>query len=682
MLLIVLLMVVVSSLLLSALLQIKPLNAWILSIYLFSVSQIVIAGEVAGLCNQLNNETVFLAIHLFVLIILSILWYKNGRPELFQITKIKDFFTRRKSFISLITKYPDLFLLSAAVIVTYLVSAYLILIVPPNTNDSMTTYLARIGFWLQDGSFFGWATPNIYQLIFPVNSQLQILWTILLSGTDRYAGFVQLFSALICGLAIFGIARALKWSKAAALFSSLCWAAFPQIILQSSSTQTDLAITATILICFYFLIMALEGNKEKYAVLAGMALGLAFGTKQTIFFLAPGLFILLIFIMPSYRKKGIVILKSWVISSIAAALVLGSFVYLNNFLKYKNPLGPPEIVSNETNNGSFDAAAIKILHNPARHFYQFIDPVGLPNRLVARVVDIKKNIIKPILESIGLFIDSDQGLSIAANQFDYSEIPVIQEDTSWFGPLSVIVLLPAFFYQLFEGFKKRKVFILGLIISSVSFFLCVSLLKRGWTPYQGRYFVLSVSLISPLMACMFSTRLPGRIYRTITALLGTFVLFYTVLSNPAKPIIRDYWTFNQKMISSYQERGLPGARDQLLDVFTNKNSIFKMSRLEKFVLQGKLMRAPLTLSAAHIRPGETLGILGPEGTWYYPFFGEHFEYRVVPIYPEENLSNKDWLKTSGIDWILISYESISRENIPDYLQVIEELKEWGIYTLR
>lgn len=680
MLLLVLVIVIVSSLLICALLKIKPFIAWIFSIYLFTVSQIVIAGEIAGLCNQLNNKTIFFAIHFITFIISSIIWYKKDRPELFQLNEMKDFLTGRVRILGLIKKYPDLLLLSVAVLIAYMVSAYLILVVPPNTNDSMTTYMARIGFWLQNGTFFGWATPNIYQLIFPVNSQIQILWTILFSGSDRYAGFVQLFSALISGLAIYGIARTLKWSRAAALFSSICWAVFPQIILQSSSTQTDLGVTATVLVCFYFLKIALEENSRKYACLSGMALGLAFGTKQTIFFLAPGLFILLILIMTGYQKKGISILKSWVISGIAAVLVLGSFVYINNFLKYKNPLGPPEIVSSETNNGSFEAAAIKILHNPARHVYQFIDPVGLPNSLVARIVDLKTNMIKPIFKSIGLFLDSDQGLSIATNQFDYSAMPVIQEDTSWFGPLSVIVLLPAFFFQLFNGIRKRNAFILGLIISGVSFFLCVSLLKRGWTPYQGRYFVLSVSLISPFMASLFSACLSGRIYRAIVALLGTFVLFYTVLSNPAKPVIRDYWTFNQKVISSYQERGLSGAGDQLLDVFTNKNSIFKMSRLEKFVLQGTLMRAPITLATAHMRSGETLGILGPEGTWYYPFFGENFNYRVLPIYPKENLLNEEWLETSGIDWVLISYESIAPEEIPDYLRVIEELKNWGIYS--
>jgi hypothetical protein len=672
--------VLLTTLLITSLLRISSIVPRLLAIFLIAVAQIVLVGEIAGLTGLMNNQFFYLIFHLLSLAVSIGFWIKYHTPSVFPISELKGQVASLRSLPDLIRKYPDLFIFSAAILIAYLVNAVLILVVPPNTNDSMTTHMARIGFWLQNGSLRSWSTPYIFQLIYPINAQLQILWTILFRGSDQFAGFVQWFACIFAGIAIYGIARLIKCGKAASLFAVLVWASFPQIILQSSSTQNDLAVAAFSVVGIYFIFKNTRSRDEIDIWLSGLSFGLAAGTKQTWFFLIPGLVligIVLILKQNDYIKNVI----RWGMATAVCALIFGSVIYIKNWMDYRNPFGPPEVVAGDTTSSSITSQLVKITYNPARHFYQFIDPGGLPSSVADKITTIKKSIYKPFSEAIDLPLDAPVGLYIDKNPFDYEMSTDIQEDTSWFGPLSVIVLLSAFCYQFVLGIKKKDALIVGLIFLGFSFFCLVSILRRGWSPYQGRYFVISITILAPLMASLFSNRLGGKLYRYLAALVGIVVIFYTTFKNPAKPFIRDYWTFNQGLSSEFQQRGLAGVMKQFSDIFTDPTSIFQLSRQEKFALQGTLMRAPLTLADNHMKSGDTLGLLGPDGTWHYPFFGDAFEFRLVLIYPQNSLFSNDWLTEQGVDWVLVSHDSIPKSKIPGNLELVEELKSWGIYHL-
>ncbi len=240
MLFVAIIIVLLTALLITSFLSIRSVVPRLLAIYLIAVAQIVLVGEIAGLTGMINNQIFYFAFHILALAISIGFWIKLNKPSIFLIEELKKESVSLGSLTGLIRKYPDLFIFSAAILIAYLVNALLILVVPPNTNDSMTTHMARIGFWLQSGSLRSWSTPYIFQLIYPINSQLQILWTILFRGSDQFAGFMQWFACIFAGIAIYGIARLIKWGKAASFFAMLVWASFPQIILQSSSTQNDL----------------------------------------------------------------------------------------------------------------------------------------------------------------------------------------------------------------------------------------------------------------------------------------------------------------------------------------------------------------------------------------------------------------------------------------------------------
>ena len=142
---------------------------------------------------------------------------------------------------------------------------------------------------LQRGSFFPWATDRVWQITYPVNMQLQMFWTVLFLGTDRIVEIVQWLGALAAMLAVFGLARLLGASRAQALFAGLVWATFPEIVLEATTTQNDLVAGTLFAAMLYLFFLGLAKQNNGALVLSGVALALGMGTKQTLFFLIPGL---------------------------------------------------------------------------------------------------------------------------------------------------------------------------------------------------------------------------------------------------------------------------------------------------------------------------------------------------------------------------------------------------------
>ena len=156
------------------------------------------------------------------------------------------------------------------VLVFYAVGIFLILLVPRNTNDILTTHLARVAFWLQHGDMFPWNTPNKFNLIYPINANLLMLWTMLFTNSWLITGFIQWFSALAGAVSIFGISRRLGWHRAGALFAGLVWLSLPEILLQSTTTQLDLLVGVLVVIAIDFLISGSQNRNSREIALEAL----------------------------------------------------------------------------------------------------------------------------------------------------------------------------------------------------------------------------------------------------------------------------------------------------------------------------------------------------------------------------------------------------------------------------
>jgi 4-amino-4-deoxy-L-arabinose transferase-like glycosyltransferase len=544
-------------------------------------------------------------------------------------------------------------LLGAGLTAAFIFAAVLILVVPPNNNDSLSTHLSRVGYWLQHGSFFPWPTPRIYQLIYPVNAQLQLLWTILFWGSDQLAGFVQWFAALGSIVAVFGLARLLGWKPPQATFASLIYASFPQVLLQATSTQNDLIIANLFAVAVYFMILGLQKRHRACLVLSALSLGLGFGTKQTIYFLLPCLGILFLFLWYKYGFKVWRDFVYWGIACVTCFMLFAAYLNAMVWYNFGNPFGPPDVVQQQIERKNPQLIINHIRYNVPRLLYQAADTCGLPGPIDGYAHKVKMRIAKAFFNAIGFSIEGTQ-YTAPKHVFNLAKKNLNEEDYAWYGPLSVLLLFPAMVFQFAQGVRSREPIRAGLVLNALVFLLIDSFVRPGWDIYQGRYFMPVVVLNAPLMASLFQDKGWSRFLRYTAVGLALMVVTVTMLYNPAKPIAgkRATWV-----------------------------NIWSADRVVLQTLQAHRSRQMLQMVDALVPDDATLGLY----TSYmldYPLFGEHFTRRLIPIYPFDKITDDKWLNEQGIEYILVQGRGESQIIPPNDLEEVKGIKGWTLYTWR
>lgn len=640
------LLVLCFAIITTSLFKFHSLASSLLAWYLFFVAGVVLVSEIAGFFKLLNYPFFFLALHIIMALISFLFWIYNGSPPLF--ASINQKLLKHTNWPRLIKTSSGLWSLAAGISLAFLVNAALILLVPQNNNDSMATHLARVGYWLQHGSFEPWATPSIKQIIFPFNAQVQFLWTILFTKGTHFAGFVQWAAALTSMVAIAGIARILGSSRQQALFSALIWGTLPLILLESTTTQNDLVLTALVLIAIYFLYVGLKSSQDRTLVLSGMALGLAIGTKQTVFFILPGLGLFLLTQIKCWQNMLKRIFR-WGLYTFASFALLGAYVYTMNFINYANPFGPTDLVNDIV--GLQDAHLYNdLILKPARWLYQFADPVGIPPFFAELFVRLKALIAAKLFSVFHIPVESGAGIHLyPKNQFDLHGLPLVQEDEAWFGPLGFFFLLPVIGWQTIIAIKQKSHYKLGLTILAASLVVGIMFLKGNWTPYQGRYMILAVSCTAPLVATVWGNNRIQKIINWLIICIGLLVTATVVLTNYAKPLVgpRAIWKLDYIHLQTMQS----GSHREIYRIVTNQ-----------------------------VPEDATLGHQLPAGSWEFPYFGKYISRKLVPIYLPSYINNSRWLHNQGIEYVLVNHCAFPDVQTASELTRIARAKCFTLFT--
>jgi hypothetical protein len=349
-------------------------------------------------------------------------------------------------------------LLCVVVVAIYLFGAFLILNVPPNNSDAMSYHLARVGYWQQNASLSPWPTHDLRRTTFPPNAEISILWSVTFLKDARFAGLVQWTAALIAGLAIFGLARQFGYSLVQSGFAVLIWASFPEILLQSTSTQNDLVVSAFFISSIYFLYVGVQSKQNTLLLLSGAALGLALGTKSTVLFMLPGLGITLLLFIATRSILGHI--RLWLFASLVGFLLFGSFIFFSNLLTYGHPLGGASSVENVTQ--SSVPRATLLVTNAARYSYQMLDLTGLPDFIAQPLLNLKATVARSVFRALNIPVESTNTIAFRDQPFTLELDRGVHEDIAWFGLLGFLIFIPAFTYQTYVGIRDRDPYRLGL----------------------------------------------------------------------------------------------------------------------------------------------------------------------------------------------------------------------------
>lgn len=476
----------------------------ILFVILFTSAFVFTSTEVLSLCNALNTFSLQLS-WAFYLVAAGVLCIKTKPPfrSMFR-CNIKLFF-REHTFLKLVA------LLSLAVTFLISITAY------PNTWDSMTYHLARIMHWLQNANTEHYPTAIDRQVAFQPLAEYWMMHFMCVSGTDKMANLVQwmFFGGSIC--AGYLIAAELGAGKKGKYLAVFFVSAIPMALLQSSSTQTDLAEGFFICTSILFLLKCLQHKfATQQVLLFALSVALACITKGTAYiYLLPLLFV--------FAVSAIVIQKTGAIKtaliSICIIIFFNGLYWYRNFETYKYPLGQQYELNNKVI--SLNGFISNVSRNIAMH-------LRLP---VAEYNDALNNSVKWIHEQIHTNLNAKNYTWPATPPFENGKFTLHEDSAGSF--LHVLMFLLLFPLLFFSYRKRNRLLVLTAAIVLVMFFLFCLILR--WQVWHVRLHLPMLLAGSVVCACVCEN-----MHKKFTATVCILLFLYSlpfVFYNYSRPLV-------------------------------------------------------------------------------------------------------------------------------------------------
>ncbi|RAO02186.1 hypothetical protein LAH08_02415 [Micromonospora noduli] len=180
------------------------------------------------------------------------------------------------------TARPGERLLAGTVGGLVLVELLVALLAEPNNFDSQTYHLPKVEHWVAQGDLDFWPTAIHRQVTIPPGAEYLLLHLRLLTGGDHLHNLVQWAAGVVCLLVAARITAQLGGGRRAQLLTAFVLATTPMVVLQATSTQTDL-ICAAWVACAATVVLDGLSRRTGWGALLGLgaATGLTAVTKTS-----------------------------------------------------------------------------------------------------------------------------------------------------------------------------------------------------------------------------------------------------------------------------------------------------------------------------------------------------------------------------------------------------------------
>jgi hypothetical protein len=539
---------------------------------------------------------------------------------------------------------------AVAVGLAFLYSAALAVATPPNDYDTLWYHLPRAAFWRQEHGIGYVERANDLRLdVFTPGSEIVSSWAMVLEGSERYAGLLQLAALVATMLAVAGIARRLGMGRRAAALSALLFASLPVVALQASTPLNDLVVASFLVLVVHFV---LDGTPAGL-IIGALALALAVATKATALLALPLLALVVLVVSPRRR---------WPAAAVAGAagIALGAFWYYVN-LSERGKLIPRFAPIDQSGPAHEEGTAFLLPAELMRMAVDAVDPAGSVGRdrylyAVAAAIVLAAGLLAAarrrsrggavtalVAAAVVLvpvaFVTLHERMLRAYQRFwleldkpdlafigDHREAIPPSPFVSWYGPLGLLLFLaslPLAMREVRRGALRRSALVLA--VAPLIYAVLVAL-GLGYSIFHGRYLMPAVALAAVTWGLVLRVRALAWAAAVLAAVtVGLSMVHY--LEKPA----------------GFSVLGGEGSVE----------SVWNESRLEVFArARAPGGGGPLRLLEERAKPGDMVAILIRQDDVSYPFFGADLDRRIVFVGTHgEGLSNDaDWLvEAPGLD---------------------------------
>ena len=551
------LLLTLSSALVTATLRLDSRAAFVVGIWLVAYAQVVLVAFALSPVDALGRAG-WLAGQALSLLLAALAWTLAGRPS-----PPGSWRPGLRATAARARAHFAVALMVAAAGLAVLLQLAVGLGAAPSNYDSLTYHLSRAAYWLQEGGVGYFDGGSVRQLASAPNAEIAMAWTMAVSGKETFVELVQWSALVASALAVYLVALEVGARREHAAFAAAVWCVLPNPLIEATTTQNDLVVSACLAATVAFGLRGLRRRSSAELAMAGVAWGLAMGSKGSAAFALPGLVLVLVAAVVELkpaRRHVVTLLAAVALGSLA----LGSFSYIANQAEKGGPFGDlPDIGKRQT----------RVDTNLARVSLSFLESPGMPIGVADHVLGQTFRRWFP---------------EVQTRHIPWQVMTETDEDRTTAGLVGWLVLGPLVLALLV--LPRRRPLVRALAAASVLFVVFFAVSHEA-TPFNGRILMLATVIAAPLLA--YTARSPWS--RAGVVLLAFASMLPALLMNPAKPVIPELgepwvWsTVREQQMVAHADR-----QQYLYDLYS-------------------------------FRPGSRIGVLAGENAWDYPIFGRRRE---------------------------------------------------------
>ncbi len=489
-----------------------------------------------------------------------------------------------------------------------LINLIVVLVTYPNEWDSMTGHLVKCAYYLQNGKISR-LDGTTWTIDFYPNSlpTLQIFGYLVFG--EKGFKLIHYLSYWVFVAASYGIAKNICNNFNKSLLVAAIAALLPTALIQATTTETDIVLTAYLSLLVYFISGFNRHSNAVQILFIAIMTGIWMGHKVTFILISPSLLLFVAYVIFESGKKVMQYLKllsvSLLISILVYVLPTG---YIGNILHEKTytlgSLSAPREVMNWHGVEKFSRNE-KIQNtflNIGRYSSDFLHLDGIRNISVGQTLD---SIFRYFPDKVSRKLNLAQDRFWVVAPFD-SAFVFFKERPYW-GVISFGLLLPiilALFWSLSGKNKKPKIYFVLLFSAIIHFLsLCYS---APYDPIKARYFMNMAVWCLPLLVFIIREKpsLWYRIYLSINIILIAVSAFLIVSERSLYPILHE-------------------------------RNIFNLTRMEQLTItRPEILKAYQKFD--ELVPPNAIVALGTQQEhedFEYPLWGKDFKRKLIPLHP-------------------------------------------------
>lgn len=618
------------------------LSEWLIAFFLSLFSINILVFEVLHFFSAINQPFTFLILQ-FVLC---------GIGAFVFIDPFRFIFHQRLQAFKISFPRPTLTEIILWVVIVLVLAVLLVLgfTGPINNLDSLHTHLPRIYYWFQHGSLSGWMATRARQISYPINLPLQGLWIFLMTGSESFFFLFPYLSLVTALCLIYKVARLLGASSPSALVANVITLGFPVVLYQTYSFQGDVAIATLALCIFYFLLEFIRSSERSGLYLTMFVVGLSIGTKQTIYMALPIIALVLLILLVKKKMSLRLFLASLVFFA-ASFMALSAFKFIQNSREAE--YSKAGVLNKSLYSYLFSADHGPLLErytiNGFRFLYQSVSLDGFAGQTKIDATDLKNQVFQTVTGKLKLDLESQEYLSESSTLFSYTNPFPVNEDASWFGPLSLLVFLIAFFVCAFSKKKSRRLYLWAAILLFLTFCFGQLVLKGGgWGMNRGRYMIIPALAFMPLVAFIVpQKKVLGGVVAALLCVISLLLCATSLTFNDSRLLVnrndlvefRENYVNNIKVnniFSSLYRRGLYLISNDLIKTAPNRSTILSSDYYSKLYYQSGSERKDIKALAPYIEDARSIYVYLNQNELDYSLFGRD---KTRDIYPIKSLSS-------------------------------------------